>query len=140
MHKSFSTEKDIDAWLAGVKEVLMNPEHGQYSSSRGYPDAWETRPEATYLFNTKFKYRSKPREILVNGRAVPAPMTEVPALRSKVWLPSLAAFQSNNAVAVVWDGRESQMRLLKNGIVYNNEEAAVQRAHAMLMYAEYNRS
>lgn len=82
------------------------------------------------FWETKVKYRRKPRTHMVNGIEVPAPIRDVPKYEQTYWAADLGnrEFVCN----FVWCNDDFDKRLLERGLVHATKEAAVANAMAMI--------
>lgn len=76
------------------------------------------------------QYRRTPREITVNGRAVPAPMDVHPVMGMTYYYPNITG--RHLASDTTWDGDGFDQRTLDRGLVHEHRADAITHARAIL--------
>lgn len=80
------------------------------------------------------QYRRKPKVISINGHEVPEPLREAPPHGETIF--AVALTMSDNVTRFIWAGPNSQLEMLRRGILHTTPEAAKLHARAILSFTQ----
>lgn len=118
---------DVLRGIAEGKEVEWRSEHTWKAASA--PEALEWIADRLYRPD---ELRIKPDTITINGREVPAPVSEALKRRQPYWLAT--PLVASGATEYHWDDTTAEFRWLKHGLIHLTEEAARAHAEALLSF------
>lgn len=94
-------------------------------------DGWESL-NAPPRWESIYKYRRKPRTVVINGIEVEAGVSVAPDYESRYYFSDVASICLYDSD--IWENYEHDLDLLRRGIVYDNPESAAAMGRAMLAF------
>jgi hypothetical protein len=96
---------------------------------------WEDTDNALYMASGYHKLRLKPRTMNINGHDVPWPITEAPAVGTRVYAASLLD-GGKTSIGYEWDGSDLDKRWLEARILHLTEANARLHIKALRSFFE----
>ena len=113
--------------------ALANGEEVQWATGddfRDITDEWQVRE----FLHPSFKFRLKPKTILINGNECPAPILwdSLPD-GTEFWIADPTRHDGEYTRYLVWDGQSCDVQHLERGLVHLSKENAVAHAKAIIL-------
>lgn len=113
--------------LGNGQEVEFFKEHNQeWEVIQGLP--------VCSVLEERFKFRLKPKTILINGIECPAPILwdSLPD-GTKFWIADPSRHNGEFCRHLVWDGQDCDVQHLQRGLVHLSKQDAVEHAKAIIL-------
>lgn len=90
--------------------------------------------ETNLFFSDRFKFRLKPKTILINGNECPTPILwdSLPD-GTKFWIADPSRHDGEFCRHLVWDGQDCDVQHLQRGLVHLSKQDAVEHAKAIIL-------
>lgn len=131
-----NTKVDEGKLISG-KEALIALANGEEVELRvNEVQNWKTAENCVigHFLQDSFKFRLKPKTILINGNECPAPILwdSLPE-GTKFWIADPSRHDGEFCRHLVWDGQDCDVQHLQRGLVHLSKQDAIEHAKAIIL-------